>query len=78
MRESLTTNQIIEIKTENATVFNLALLSGEITYRLGDVNFTASDDKLNENVRTDSIPIGGPTSVFIKAAVTSEIQYRRE
>jgi 5-deoxy-D-glucuronate isomerase len=79
MRLTLTTGQTIEIKTESARVVNLALISGEVNYRIGDNAFDdTADFKLTEDVRTDSIWISSPTTIHVKAIADSVIQYRRE
>lgn len=79
MRIQLIADETFEIKSESAEVIHLALLSGEINYRLGDNNFDdLYDDKLTTDLRVDSILISTPTSIFIKAFGDTVFQFRRE
>lgn len=78
MRITLTAGQTAEIKTESARRMALALISGEVNYRIGDNAFNdTTDDKLGGNIATDLIPIDQPTSIHVKAIANSVLQYRR-
>jgi hypothetical protein len=78
-RRSLTAGQIIEIPAKGHYTL-LALLSGEVNYRVGGTVFNdATDLKLNEDIRTDAIFIGNSElPVFVKAITPSVIQFRNE
>lgn len=80
MLTNLTPGQVLAIPAAGHTYTNLALLSGQVTYRVGDNAFNdATDIKLTESLPTDAIFVGNTqATVYVKAIQTSEIQYRRE
>lgn len=80
MRTTLALGQVLEIPAERALYTNLALLSGQVIYRVGDNAFNdATDIKLTELVPTDTVFVGNSqATVYVKAIQASEIQYRRE
>jgi hypothetical protein len=82
-RVTLTANQVITVPT-SAQVFNVAVLSGSILYKLGSAVVDANDPDafaLNEDVRTDSFNTGNSTAktFHIRAGTSGAvIQYRAE
>jgi hypothetical protein len=76
-RVQLTANQVIEIKSDG-DYLTLAILSGEVLYKVGSNNFNNNTDlKLNDRVVSDTLKFRSASeSLFIKALVASEIQYR--
>lgn len=79
-REVLAAGATLEIPCIDNLYTNIALISGEVNYRLGNNTFNdATDLKLTEDIRTDAIFVGNTkASVWVKAIQASVIQYRRE
>jgi hypothetical protein len=80
LRVNLAAGETLEIPANGNIYTNVALISGEINYRIGNNTFNdATDLKLTDDIRTDSVFVGGDQrSVFVKAIQPSVIQYRRE
>jgi len=83
MRKTLTNGQLYNFTTK-ANLVNIAVVSGDILYKVGSEITSDSDEKayvLNEDLRTDSIHTGNVQSktIYIKAGSSGAvIQYREE